>query len=97
MWFKLFYENDELLEIIKRSANLLKIPINQLGAEEIAKRSRGTPRIANRILKRIRDFAQIKGSGKIDQKIAKEALIKLGIDNYGLDQMDNKILNFMFY
>ena len=87
-----FYKNRELLKIIKRSSSLLKIPIDTAGAEEIAKRSRGTPRIANRILKRARDFAEIIGDGKINHDIAKEALTKLGIDDFGLDGMDNKIL-----
>ena len=87
-----FYSIPELLQIIQRSAKLLDIPINKQGAEEIAKRSRGTPRIANRILKRARDFAEIKGDGIIDQKIANESLNKLGIDALGLDEMDVKIL-----
>ena len=87
-----FYSIDELLKIIQRSAKLLDIPINQEGAEEIAKRSRGTPRIANRILKRARDFAEIKGDGIINKKMANESLNKLGIDSLGLDEMDVKIL-----
>ena len=87
-----FYKDSELLKIIKRSSSLLKIPIDTNGAEEIAKRSRGTPRIANRILKRARDFAEIIGNGKINHAIAKQALTKLGIDESGLDGMDNKIL-----
>ena len=87
-----FYSIDEILKIIQRSAKLLDIPINQQGAEEIAKRSRGTPRIANRILKRARDFAEVKGDGIINQKIANESLNKLGIDSLGLDEMDIKIL-----
>jgi len=87
-----FYDIDELLKIVQRSAKLLDIPIDNKGAKEIAKRSRGTPRIANRILKRARDFAEIKGNGVINQKIANEALNKLGIDDLGLDDMDIKIL-----
>tara|TARA_Y100001960_G_scaffold91048_1_gene97984 strand:- start:317 stop:1327 length:1011 start_codon:yes stop_codon:yes gene_type:complete len=87
-----FYSIPELLQIIQRSAKLLDIPINKQGAEEIAKRSRGTPRIANRILKRARDFAEIKGDGIINQNIANESLNKLGIDALGLDEMDVKIL-----
>ena len=87
-----FYNNSELLKIIQRSSALLNIPIDTNGAKEIAKRSRGTPRIANRILKRARDFAEIIGDGKINHHIAKESLSKLGIDDYGLDGMDNKIL-----
>ena len=88
-----FYSDSELLEIVKRSASLLDVPIDSEGAKEIARRSRGTPRIANRILKRARDFAQIIGDGKITRDIASEALDKLGIDKYGLDEMDKKIIN----
>jgi len=87
-----FYSNKELAEIIIRSAELLNIKITNNGANEIAKRSRGTPRIANRILKRARDFAQIHSNGLINQKIANKALEKIGIDNQGLDEMDKKIL-----
>jgi len=87
-----FYSDTELLEIVQRSASLLKIPIDKSGATEIAKRSRGTPRIANRILKRARDFAEIIGDGRITKNIADEALNKLGIDDCGLDQMDKKII-----
>ena len=87
-----FYSNEELCEIIKRSANLLNIDINQKGCYEIARRSRGTPRIANRILKRTRDFADVKSDGKITEIIANEALEALAIDEYGLDQMDKNIL-----
>ena len=71
---------------------MLNISIDNNGADEISKRSRGTPRIANRILKRARDFAQVTSNGVIDKKIAKEALTKLGIDDSGLDLMDKKIL-----
>jgi Holliday junction DNA helicase RuvB len=87
-----FYSNEELCEIIKRSANLLNIDINQKGCYEIARRSRGTPRIANRILKRTRDFADVKSDGKITEIIANEALEALAIDEHGLDQMDKNIL-----
>ena len=88
-----FYDDQELLTIIKRSAHLLNISIDSAGAHEIAKRSRGTPRIANRILKRTRDFAEIMNDGKITKDIADKALLKLGIDEYGLDTMDKNILN----
>ena len=88
-----FYNKNELIEIIQRSAKLLNIEIDNGGAIEIASRSRGTPRIANRILKRARDFAEIKGDGVINKKIAEESLKKLGIDQYGLDEMDKKILD----
>jgi len=87
-----FYTENDLIKIITRSANLLKIDIDKDGAFEIAKRSRGTPRIANRILKRARDFAEVKSDGKINKKLASKALDKLGIDNNGLDSMDYKIL-----
>ena len=87
-----FYSDEELVKIIIRSAQLLNITIDKKGALEIAKRSRGTPRIANRILKRARDFAEVKADGTISQKIASEALDKLGIDDNGLDTMDFKIL-----
>jgi len=87
-----YYSVDELKEIVKRSSRILDIQTNPEGALEIAKRSRGTPRIANRILKRIRDFAQIKGDGTIDLKIAKYALDQMEIDEDGLDQMDRTIL-----
>ncbi len=90
---RLEYYNTELLTtIVQRSALILKVPINMEAAIEIAGRSRGTPRIANALLRRVRDFAQIKGNGSIDIKIAKFALKALNVDTYGLDEMDNKIL-----
>ena len=91
---RLGYYNAELLStILERSAGILKIDIEPNAAIEIARRSRGTPRIANALLRRIRDFAQIKGSGSIDQAIAKYGLEALNVDTYGLDEMDNKILS----
>ena len=87
-----YYNSKELFHIINRSASILGVEINDDGAMELAKRSRGTPRIANRILRRSRDFAQVKASGKIDLKLAEYALEKLGIDKIGLDIMDRKIL-----
>ncbi len=78
--------------IIERSAFILKVPITLEAAIQIAGRSRGTPRIANALLRRVRDFAQIKGNGKIDIKIARFALEALNVDTHGLDEMDNKIL-----
>ena len=87
-----YYNHDVLEQIIKRSAHLLDVPISDEAALEIALRSRGTPRIANSLLRRVRDFAQVKGSGKIDTAIAKYALEALNIDKYGLDEIDNKIL-----
>ena len=87
-----FYNDTDLGKIIKRSSNILGIPIDEKGIIEISKRSRGTPRIANRILRRARDFAQVKSKNIIDVKIAKEALEKMGIDNEGFDEMDRQIL-----
>ena len=87
-----YYNSEDLFHIINRSASILGVEINDEGAMELAKRSRGTPRIANRILRRSRDFAQVKASGKIDLKLAEYALNKLGIDKIGLDLMDRKIL-----
>jgi Holliday junction DNA helicase RuvB len=87
-----YYDLDILTGIIQRSAYILKVPILEAAAIEIARRSRGTPRIANALLRRVRDFAQVKGSGKIDSEITHFALDALNIDKRGLDQMDNKIL-----
>ncbi len=87
-----YYDYKTLTTIVKRSARILGIEIEELAAEEIARRSRGTPRIANALLRRVRDFAQVKGSGKIDLAIARYALNALNIDTKGLDEMDNKIL-----
>ncbi len=87
-----FYTPDELKEIVVRSAQLLEMRIKEDAAIEIAKRSRGTPRIANRLLKRIRDFAQVKGDGSIDMAITREALTALDIDHLGLDDIDRKLL-----
>lgn len=87
-----YYDVDTLTKIIKRSAGILNVPITSDGAEEIAGRSRGTPRIANALLRRIRDFAQVKGNGTIDLEIAKFGLEALKVDEGGLDEMDNRIL-----
>jgi Holliday junction DNA helicase RuvB len=86
------YTDDELTTIVKRSAEILEIKIDENGANEIAKRSRGTPRIANRLLKRVRDYAVVLGDGNITRKIADIALQKLEIDDMGLDNIDRKIL-----
>ena len=88
-----YYDIKDLISIVKRSAAILKIGIEDTAASEIAMRSRGTPRIANALLKRVRDFAQVKGDGHIDIEIAKYALDALNIDKRGLDQIDNKILH----
>ena len=87
-----YYEKEDLYEIIKRSAEILDVQIDKEGALELASRSRGTPRIANRILRRTRDYADIKASGKINGDIAKKSLNTLGIDKFGLDSMDRTIL-----
>uniref|UniRef100_UPI00333E8A63 Holliday junction DNA helicase RuvB C-terminal domain-containing protein n=1 Tax=Pseudopedobacter sp. TaxID=1936787 RepID=UPI00333E8A63 len=88
-----YYDAKLLTTIVIRSAYILKTPITETGAYEIARRSRGTPRIANALLRRTRDFAQIKGNGKIDTEIAKYALNALNVDEHGLDEMDNRILS----
>ena len=87
-----YYDTDQLVKIVKRSAQILKIGIDDDAAREIALRSRGTPRIANGLLRRVRDFAQVVGDGHINLKIARYALDKLNIDTRGLDAIDNKIL-----
>lgn len=87
-----YYDAITLSGIVKRSASILKVPIEEEAAYEIARRSRGTPRIANLLLRRVRDFAQIKGTGKIDMKISRIALEALKVDQHGLDEMDNRIL-----
>ena len=88
-----YYDTSVIAKIIKRSARLLQVQCDDQAATEIAGRSRGTPRIANALLRRVRDFAQVKGNGYIDVKIACYALEALNIDKYGLDEIDNKILN----
>ena len=87
-----YYDTEDLIKIVKRSAGILKVEIEPKAAQEIALRSRGTPRIANSLLRRVRDFAQVMGDGHIDLEIARYALDKLNIDKRGLDAIDNKIL-----
>ena len=87
-----YYDPQTLQRIIRRSAGILGVPIDDDAAAEISRRSRGTPRIANALLRRVRDFAQVKGSGRIDRSIAEIALKALNIDQFGLDEIDNKIL-----
>ncbi len=87
-----YYGPETLQRIIKRSSAIMKVPIDDDAAIEIARRSRGTPRIANALLRRVRDFAQVKGNGRIDRDIARLSLSALNIDQYGLDEIDNKIL-----
>ena len=89
------YSKEELFEIVLRSSNLLKIKIEELGAIEIASRSRSTPRIANRLLKRVRDFSQVLAKGTITKKLAELALEKLGVDALGLDENDRRLLRSM--
>ena len=87
-----FYGVEDLCRVVRRSAALLGVPIDEKGTEEIAKRSRGTPRISNRLLKRVRDFAEIRGQGKIDKDIADEALRLEGVDEIGLTSLDRRFL-----
>jgi Holliday junction DNA helicase RuvB len=87
-----FYSSEELMAILSRSAEIMKIPVEEAGIFEIARRSRGTPRVANRILRRVRDFAQVKADGRITLKVAQDALMMLEVDRLGLDKMDRKIL-----
>jgi Holliday junction DNA helicase RuvB len=88
-----YYDHEVLTGIVKRSASILNVRIDEVAAIEIARRSRGTPRIANALLRRVRDFAQVKGSGEIDLEITKYGLKALNIDQHGLDEMDNRILS----
>lgn len=90
-----YYNNDELQEIVERSANVFQAPIDQTASKEIARRSRGTPRIANRLLRRVRDYAQVYAEGKINQSITQQALDMLKIDPIGLDPLDRKLLKTM--
>ncbi len=87
-----FYEQSDLAAIVTRSARLLGIPMDPAGADEIARRSRGTPRVANRLLRRVRDFAEVKGDGRISEEIAAAALSMLEVDSAGLDHMDRQLL-----
>jgi len=87
-----FYSPEELQAIVTRSARLLGVPLDPDGAAEIARRSRGTPRIVNRLIKRLRDYAQIKAAGRITRQVAQDALVWLGVDSAGFDDMDRKIL-----
>ena len=92
-----YYDATTLERILNRSAAILDIPITPEGASEIARRSRGTPRIANALLRRVRDFAQIKGNGIVDQEISRFALTALDVDEHGLDEMDNRILSSIIH
>jgi len=88
-----YYNQEELYQVVKRSARILDIPIDRGGAEEIARRARGTPRIANRLLRRVRDFAQVRKDGEITEAVAKEALSLLDVDEMGLDSLDRQLLS----
>ena len=92
-----FYSAEELARIVTRSAGLLEVPIDAAGALEIARRSRGTPRIANRLLRRVRDYAQVKGSGAVDAATADRALAMLDVDPQGFDVMDRKLLEAVIH
>lgn len=92
-----YYDVHTLEHILKRSAEILGIPITDDGAHEIARRSRGTPRIANALLRRVRDFAQIKGNGQVDAEISRIGLAALNVDEHGLDEMDNRILGAIIH
>ena len=92
-----FYSAEELATIVRRSAGLLKVPLDEAGGFEIARRSRGTPRIANRLLRRVRDYADMKGSGQITKPLADKALVMLDVDPHGLDVMDRKLLEAVIH
>ncbi|MGV6808207.1 MAG: Holliday junction DNA helicase RuvB C-terminal domain-containing protein, partial [bacterium] len=87
-----FYSVDELTAIVERSARISEIPVTGSGAKEIARRSRGTPRIANRLLRRVRDYAEVKADGKVTPEVSDAALNMLGVDISGFDQMDRRLL-----
>ena len=87
------YDTDDLKKIIRRSAGILGVDVDETSLEEMAKRSRGTPRVANRILKRVRDFSQVKGDGSITPEITQQALAALGVDEYGLEALDRELLD----
>ena len=87
-----FYEPEDLLIILHRSAKILNIAMDENGAEEIARRCRGTPRVANRLLRRARDFAEVRAEGKITRSVAQEELSMLGVDENGLDEMDRNLM-----
>lgn len=92
-----FYSVDELKSIVKRSAEIMNIQIDEAGSEEIASRSRATPRVANRLTRRVRDFAQVRGKGVINRDIARQALDMLEVDEFGLDKMDRRFLETIIY
>ena len=87
-----FYRPEDLVEIIRRSAAILTIALDDAGAEEVARRSRGTPRVANRLLRRVRDFAEVRAQGRVTGAVAREALDRLGVDQHGLDEVDRNLM-----
>src|ERR1700675_4413679 len=87
-----FYQPADLVEILRRSARILSITLDDEGAEEVARRSRGTPRVANRLLRRVRDFAEVRAQGRVTASVAREALEKLGVDEHGLDEVDRNLM-----
>ncbi|MFQ5720485.1 MAG: Holliday junction branch migration DNA helicase RuvB [Acidobacteriota bacterium] len=91
-----FYPAGELTEIVRRSAARLQLPLDSDGADEIARRSRGTPRIANRLLRRVRDFAEVEGDGAVTGEVAGQGLARLGVDRFGLDDLDRRILELIW-
>lgn len=91
-----FYETPDIVRILERSAGLLGVPVDRPGAEEIARRARGTPRVANRLLRRVRDYAQVKGDGRVTRGSAEAALTAQGIDPLGLDEVDRRMLKVIF-
>ena len=87
-----YYQPEDLLEILRRSAQILSIALDAAGAEEVARRSRGTPRVANRLLRRVRDFAEVRAQGRVTAEVAREALDRLGVDEHGLDEVDRNLM-----
>ena len=92
-----FYDPDQLARIVRRSAEILKVPVDDDGALEIARRARGTPRIANRLLRRVRDFAEVMGDGRVTAEVAHESLLRLEVDERGLDEMDRRIMEAVIH
>jgi Holliday junction DNA helicase RuvB len=90
-----YYPPDELKQIVLRSAGIISVPIDDEGAEEIARRSRGTPRVANRLLRRVRDYAEVKADGRVTRQVAEAALLMLNVDEYGLEAMDARMLRLL--
>src|SRR5262249_27786461 len=92
-----FYKDEDLVEIVRRSARILGLSVDEAGAQEIARRSRGTPRVANRLLRRVRDFAEVRAAGRVTLEVAREALEMLGVDAHGLDEVDRNLMLTMIH